>query len=59
MFATRHSSIRDPIRGWSVPAELRALGKVLQGIMLGGTQVDLSALTEEMREIIQKMKDEG
>ena len=42
---------RDP----NAPAELRALGKVLQRIMLGDLrQVDLSALTGEMRESVEK-----
>lgn len=38
------------------PEELRALGKVLQRIMLGETGVDASrsALTEEMREVIER-----
>jgi len=48
-----------PVALHAAPTELHALGQVLQRIMLGDTQVDLSGLTEEMRKIIQKMKDEG
>lgn len=37
-----------------VPAELQELGKVLQKIMLG-VPADLSTLTEELREMVEKI----
>ena len=45
----------------NAPAELQSLGKVLQRIMIGEKNVDASrsALTEEMREVIERMRDEG
>jgi hypothetical protein len=43
----------------SVPAEMRELGRVLQRIMLGERNVDLSSLPREWAELIQRMKDEG
>ena len=36
------------------PAELQSLGVVLQRIMIGEKNVDLSALTSELREIVEK-----
>jgi hypothetical protein len=42
----------------SVPVEVRELGRVLQRIMVGEKNVDLSALTEEMREMVEReLKD--
>jgi tetratricopeptide (TPR) repeat protein len=38
----------------NTPAELQVLGKVLQRIMIGEKNVDLSALTNELREIVEK-----
>lgn len=38
----------------NTPAELQELGKVLQRIMIGEKNVDLSALTDELREIVEK-----
>ena len=38
----------------SVPAEMRELGRALSSIMAGDTQVDLSALTSELREAVEK-----
>jgi len=35
-------------------AELQSLGKVLQRIMIGQKNVDLSALTDELREMVEK-----
>ncbi len=43
----------------SVPAEVRELGRVLQRIMIGDRNVDLSSLPREWAEMIQRMKDEG
>jgi len=42
----------------SVPAEMRELGRMLQRIMLGERNVDLSSLPREWAELIQRMKDE-
>lgn len=42
----------------SVPAEMRELGRVLQRIMIGDKNVDLSSLPKEWAEAIQRMKDE-
>lgn len=39
----------------SVPAEMRELGRVLQRIMLGDKNVDLSSLPREWAEIMQRM----
>ncbi|MBI5823069.1 MAG: hypothetical protein HZB18_03510 [Chloroflexi bacterium] len=39
----------------SVPAEMRELGRVLQRIMIGDRNVDLSSLPREWAEIIQRM----
>jgi tetratricopeptide (TPR) repeat protein len=36
------------------PAELQSLGKVLQRIMIGDKNVDLSALTDELREMVEQ-----
>lgn len=38
----------------NVPLELQELGKVLQRIMIGQKNVDLSALTDELREMVEK-----
>jgi hypothetical protein len=38
----------------SVPAEMRELGRVLQRIMIGDRNVDLSALPPELAALIQK-----
>ncbi len=38
----------------SAPKELQALGKVLQRILLGSTNVDLSALPDEWAELVRK-----
>jgi hypothetical protein len=43
----------------SAPQELQQLGRVLQRIMLGERNVDLSSLPREWAEVIQRMKDEG
>ena len=37
----------------NAPAELQSLGKVLQRIMIGEKNVDLSALTGELREMVE------
>ena len=42
----------------SVPAEMRELGRVLQRIMIGDKNADLSSLPKEWAELIQRMKDE-
>jgi tetratricopeptide (TPR) repeat protein len=42
----------------NVPKELQKLGRVLQRVMLGDKNVDLSGLREEWREMIERMKDE-
>ena len=39
----------------SVPAEMRELGRVLQRIMIGDKNVDLSSLPKEWAEMIQRM----
>ena len=39
----------------SVPAEMRELGRVLQRIMIGEKNVDLSALTGELREMVERI----
>jgi hypothetical protein len=39
----------------NAPKELQKLGRVLQRIMLGEKNVDLSGLREEWREVIQRM----
>lgn len=38
----------------NTPAELQSLGKVLQCIMIGEKNVDLSTLTDELREMVEK-----
>ena len=38
----------------NVPAEMRELGRVLSRILAGDTQVDLSALTRELREAVER-----
>ena len=38
----------------SVPAEMRELGRVLQRIMLGDRNVDLSSLPREWAEAVKK-----
>ena len=38
----------------SVPAEMRELGRVLSRILAGDTKVDLSALTRELREAVER-----
>jgi len=38
----------------NAPAELQSLGKVLQRIMISEKNVDLSALTDELREMVEK-----
>jgi hypothetical protein len=43
----------------SAPKELQELGRVLQRIMLGERNIDLSSLPREWAELIQRMKDEG
>ncbi len=43
----------------SAPKELQELGRVLQRIMLGERNVDLSSLPREWAELIQRMKGEG
>jgi hypothetical protein len=42
----------------SAPKELQELGRVLQRIILGERNVDLSSLPREWAELIQRMKDE-
>jgi hypothetical protein len=42
----------------SAPKELQELGRVLQRIMLGDRNMDLSSLPKEWAELIQRMKDE-
>jgi hypothetical protein len=39
----------------SAPKEVQELGKVLQRVMLGARNVDLSGLPEEWREVIQRL----
>jgi hypothetical protein len=39
----------------NAPKELQKLGRVLQRIMLGDKNVDLSGLREEWREVIQRL----
>lgn len=38
----------------SVPAEMRELGRVLQRIMIGDRNADLSSLPKELREMVEK-----
>ena len=38
----------------SVPAELRELGRVLQRIMIGDKNVDLSSLPREWAELVKR-----
>jgi len=38
----------------SVPAEMRALGRVLQRIMIGDKNVDLSSLPREWAEAVER-----
>jgi len=38
----------------SVPAEMRELGRVLQRIMIGDKNVDLSSLPREWAELVRK-----
>jgi len=38
----------------NAPAELQSLGKMLQRIMIGEKNVDLSVLTDELREMVEK-----
>jgi hypothetical protein len=42
----------------SVPAEMHELGRVLQRIMIGDKNVDLSSLPREWAEMIERMRDE-
>jgi len=46
------------IRGWFVPAEVRELGRVLQRIMIGDKNVDLSSLPKEWAEAVRKAMEE-
>ena len=43
----------------SVPAEVRELGKVLQRIMIGDRNVDLSSLPREWAEVVKSRNWEG
>jgi len=42
----------------SVPAEMRELRRVLQRIMIGDRNDDLSSLPREVREIVEKALEE-
>ncbi len=43
----------------SVPAEMRELGRIIQRVMLGDRNVDVSSLPREWVEMIERMKGEG
>ena len=43
---------------FNAPEELRALGKVLQRIMIGDTKVDLSSLPPELADQVRKALEE-
>ena len=47
-------SVQEMAADASVPAEMRELGRVLSRIMAGDTKVDLSALTSQLREAVEK-----
>ncbi len=43
----------------NAPKEVQELGRVIQRVMLGARNVDLSSLPREWGEAIERLKDEG